>query len=214
MIYNWLLSLIFIPTSAMAFAKASILDQVLLKYHKAALVEAPVERTTEPAFGGKKKISNGKVLASGSLFRWEVDTPEKSLIVFDGSTLWTVQYLPKEFGGGEQISKSKIDKKNRGQLLITQILQPDAFYKVFKSKKTNETGDRVEYDLEVIEKELTLKKVKLVVNKSKLFIAELRYSDEIDNKIVLAFKEPQFLSKKNQKLFQYTPPKGSQVTEL
>ena len=62
----------------------------------------------ETTYSGKIKLSNGK-------FRWENESPEKTLLLFDGKNLFSVQYPSKEFNTGTQVAKSKIDEKGKKQ---------------------------------------------------------------------------------------------------
>lgn len=169
-----------------------------------------VEKSLKSELLGKETRHSGKIFLANGKFRWENTVPEETLLVFDGKTIWSIQTPPKEFGGEPQIARGKVDKKTKSQILIASLLGED-LEKSFKVVKDDKSGN-----IEVAPKgnDLTVKSLNLVIDTKKSELKEVSYKDEIGNVTTLKFSDIQFKSKANNKLFQYTPPKGVPVTDL
>ncbi|WP_413559137.1 LolA family protein [Bdellovibrio sp. HCB209] len=181
------------------------------KYRAAKLVEMSFEKTVKFISGKTTKYTGTLTMANGK-FRLETKTPDEELLVFDGTTLWIVQYPPKEFGGAPQISRGKPDKKGRQQMLAATLIGGD-IQKTFKVTGENKEGDKSTLSISPRD-ELPVKDLKMIVDTKMSEIKEITYSDEIDNQISMSFSDIKFKDSVKKNIFKYEPPKGAQVTNL
>ncbi len=173
-----------------------------------------VEKTVVSEILAKETVYSGQIQLSNGKFRWENETPEKTLLLFDGKTLFNVQYPPKEFGGKVQVAKSKLNSAAKKQILIASLLSPSktkSKFKVISEKK----GDRL---TEVIvtpdTDDLQIKDLTLAINSKTKKIENISYKDDVGNLTKMAFTGIKFESKASPKLFEYKIPKEAQVTNL
>jgi len=216
MIKNFSLLFFGISLSFSVFAgtkKSETLQKVSQSYRSAKLVEMDVEKTVKLELQGRETKYQGKIYLANGKFRWENTTPEETLLVFDGTTIWSVQTPPKEFGGAPQIARGKINKKTKSQILISSLLGGDLNEKF---KVVKESKDKESTTLEVAPKgnDLQVKSLNLVVDNKKSQLKELSYKDDLGNQTTMKFSKIQFMKKADNSKFKYQPPKGAPVTEL
>lgn len=183
------------------------------KYRDSRLVEMNVEKSVKSELLGKETKYLGKIFLAKGKFRWENTTPEKSLLVFDGSTIWNEQVPPAELGGQVQVAKGKVDKKTSTHILISSLLGAD-LTKNFKIEKESHEGDLVKLDLSPLKNDLNVKMLKAVFNSKEKVLRSISYTDDIGNLTTMSFSDVHFLKKEKKNLFKYQPPKGAPVTDL
>ncbi len=169
-----------------AVITSASLQKVTKKYRSAKLVEMTVEKTVKSELLGKETKYEGKIYLANGKFRWENSTPEKTLLVFDGSTIWSEQTPPKEFGGPVQVAKGKVDKKTRSHVLISSLLGAD-LGKNFKISKETKENDLVKLEATPLYDDLTVKSVNVVLNSKNNTLKEISYKDDIGNLTTMSF---------------------------
>ncbi len=196
-------------------AETSTLATVVQKYRQAKLSTLAVDKTVTSEILEKKSVYQGKIYISAGKFRWETDQPEKSLLVYDGSHLWNVQYPAKEFEEANlQVTKSKLSDKAKGQNILSSLFGKQPLGKIFSIKKdeTSSSKDQTVYSLEPKDDTLEIKEIRLTTV-SKL-ISKVQYKDEVGNLTELIFTKTSLSGKPSPGLFKYSPPKGAKVTEI
>lgn len=196
-----------------AAVSSEALKKVTSKYRGAKLVEMAVEKSVKSELLGKETKYDGKIYLANGKFRWENTTPEKSLIVFDGTTIWSEQTPPKEFGGPVQVAKGKVDKKTRSHILISSLLGGDLETN-FKILKEEKAGEQVKLFVKPTTEDLTVQDLQVVIDPKTSTMTEISYKDDIGNLTTMKFSDIAFLKKLKKNLFKYQPPKGAQVTDL
>lgn len=194
-----------------------LLKETTVKYRNAGLVEIEIEKTIKTDLEPSGKKFTGKIYLAGGLFRIENQEPEKSTLVFDGAYIWNEQPPSPDFPGPIQVSQTKINTKSKSQVLFATLLTKEPVNKNFKilSSKPVETDKKLTvFEAEPLTKELNVKSLKIIVMNGKKEVSEISYQDEIGNLTQMNFLKTKFSRKKNQKLFQYKPPKGAQVTKI
>jgi outer membrane lipoprotein carrier protein len=190
------------------------LSEATAKYRQAKLVQMNLEKVVKSDLTGKENKLQGEISLSAGLFRLENKEPEKSLLVFDGKTLWNEQQPSADFGGAVQVTKTKLGGKNKSQTLFATLLTKDPVTKYFKILKSKKDDGVTVYETESLTADLTIKFLTLKIdNKSKL-VSEISYKDDIGNLTTMKFSNAQFKNSLNKKIFEYHPPKGAQVTEI
>lgn len=208
-----IISLIMLLTQ-IAFSKVvePDLKQVLASLRKSPLVTFEVEKKTKSELLGKETIAPGTIYLSSKKFRWDTEGNEKSKIIYDGQTIWTIQEPPKGFKAPPQITKMKLDKKSESQVFLNSLFQEN-FNSQFKLVKTTKVNKNWEFYLKPLQKSLGVDELKISVD-AKNELKEISYVDEIQNRIVIAVNKTTLSNKLNAKLFQFKPPTGAQVNEL
>ncbi len=213
-IFTFIFSITSLASGKKSISPNSIFLSIGEKYRKTKLVEMKFEKTLKTDLNPAGQKFSGTILLSKEFFRVETELPEKSLIVFDGKNVWTEQAPSADFPGPIQVSKSKFNKKSKAKNLIVTLLGGGNFTKSLKVKKSSEAGNNVSFEFESLPDESELKNLKIKMQKDKEIISEISYQDDIGNLTEMTFSEVKFKSKENAKAFNYTPPKGAQVTNL
>lgn len=189
------------------------LQKISKKYRAAKLVEMTVQKTVKLELQGRETKYDGKIYLSSGKFRWENETPEKTLLVFDGTTIWSIQYPPKEFGGEPQIARGKVDKKTKSQILVSTLLGSD-LQKSFKVVSEKKDGDKSTLEVKPVGNDLMITSMNLLIDTKKVLLLEISYKDDIGNLTKMNFSDISFKTSSKNSLFKYQPPKGAQVTNL
>ncbi|MFN7825883.1 MAG: LolA family protein [Pseudobdellovibrionaceae bacterium] len=198
----------------MAKLDISALAAVSQKYRQSAMVSMNLNQTVTSDLLGTETKSSGKVHVAQGKFRIALSEPTKSLIVFDGDRIWNEQHPPVGIKGDVQYTSTKIDKKNRGQLLIGQLLSKEPITKSFKITDVIQESDTVKYTATPLVRDLVIKSLVISVNSKSKEILSIEYKDELDNLTKYEFSKIQFSKKLTKALFKYVPPKNAKEVKL
>lgn len=207
--------------TAAAVSEKSIekLRAVVRKYQRSGIVEMKVDKKVISEIMGVDRLSSGKLSVAPKRFKFETEEPDRTLIVYDGKTLWTAQYPPKGSEGKIQVGRAQLGKKNMNQVMLSDILtgpKPTIVTEFdFISEKTEDhlmsLGAKPKATSDQI------KDLSVVVDLKAKEIAEINYTDELGNKTSMKFSDQKFISKDKaqpKKVFQYEPEKGAEVSDL
>jgi outer membrane lipoprotein carrier protein len=197
------------PTAAVA-----VLKEVSKKYRNSKLVKIATDKKVTSELLGKTTKYQGVIYLSQGMFRWENDTPDQSLLLFDGVTIWNVQYPPKDLGGPVQVAKSKLDKNTKSQILISTLIGKEPIEKNFRIIQEKTEMNILSVELQPLSGDLRVKGLTLDVDVRSKKIKKIFYKDDVDNTIDIEMKKTEFLSKENKELFKFKTPKDAQVTNL
>ncbi len=194
--------------------KTSLLAQVLKDYKKKGPVKAKVQRIVKMTLVGKETNGDGELDLYNGKLRWEYNTPEKNVVIFDGQALWTIQYAPEEMHVPPQVTKAYANGPKKDQILFSLFLGKNSLLDVFDVKSEVATGDVVTYQLVPKKDKMKVKNFQVQVDKSKKWLKQIKYTDDAENETELNFKETKFGGKPNKSKFVFTLPKGAQINEL
>ena len=192
----------------------SVLKVVSKKYRNGKLVKIETEKKVTSELMGKTTNYQGVIYLSQGKFRWENETPEQSLLLFDGETIWNIQYPPKDLGGPIQVAKAKLDKNTRSQILISTLIGKEPINKNFKILSEKTADDILSVELQPLSGDVRVKGLTMDVNVKSKQIEKISYKDDVDNLTEITLKKTEFISKENKDLFKYKTPKDAQVTNL
>lgn len=192
----------------------ALLESTLKKYQMSPLVEMSVEKKEISTLMGREKSHLGTVAISKQNFRWETSAPEKALVVFDGKTLWSVQYPSEKLKSSIQVTKSKITAEMRQQVLLSLLLGGEDLNKNFKIDRLEDSKGAAVFQLAPKAKSLKVTDLKIFVSEKSKTVSKISYLDEVENQTEWTFSQIVFKNKKNSKLFKFKVPQGAQVTEL
>ena len=192
----------------------TLFDQSLKKYQKSKMVSMNVEKIVVSEILAKETTYSGQIKLSSGKFRWENEKPEKTLLLFDGKNLFSVQYPSKEFNTGTQVAKSKIDEKGKKQILIASLLSPNSAKSKFKLLSEKKGPVLTEVEIQPDSPDLQIKNLTLSIHQKTKQIQNISYKDDVGNLTKMSFSNIKFDTKADPKLFQYKIPKDAQVTNL
>lgn len=196
-----------------AAAAPNKLENVLMSYKKSSGITMNVLKVVKSELLEKETNYQGTMTLSKGKLYWMNETPDKNLLVFDGSTLWNVQYPPKEFDSNPQIAKTKIAGGGKNQHVLIVLLNGKSVRDKFDIKQDESEKGKVVFNLKEKKSELNIKNIKIHLDEKAEKITTLEYADEVDNKTVINFSSVKFNQKIQSSLFDYKPPKGVPVTE-
>ncbi|MFZ4404816.1 MAG: LolA family protein [Pseudobdellovibrionaceae bacterium] len=191
-----------------------ILLAILKRYKTSALIKMDVSKKVKSEFLIKEQIHQGKIFISYGKMRWENDKPEKTLLIFDGKTVWNVQYPDKGMNTPIQVAKSNFSKSNNSSILMDYLSGKNIIDKNFKLLKSEKQNQKIQYFLEAKNKKANIKSMQIAIDLAMNSISEVEYKDEIGNTTHLQFSTIDFLKNKNDELFKFKIPKGAQVTSI
>lgn len=204
--------LLLLSSYTVVAAAKSTLNDIAAKYRKANLVTVQLTKSVKSNLLGKESIYKGTMYLAPNKFRLNIDEPEKSQIIFDGKTIWSVQYPSKELPGPLQVAKSKLDKNTRKQILISTLLSKGGLKENFKTLKEEKIENTTRVTLTPLKGDLNLKNLEITLKENK--IISLYYIDDVGNSTRMEFEKTEFSNKPANQLFKFKPPKEAQVTNL
>ena len=191
----------------------SVLTKTTAKYRSSGLVKANIEKIVKSEFSDTETKYTGKIFLSAGLFRLEQNAPDRSVLVFDGTYLWNEQAAPVDFPGPAQVSKMKIEDKNRSQILFASLLTKEPITKHFKIISEKSSDKTMTYVAEPLKKELPVTRLTIKIETAKMIVTEISFVDDVENTTKMIFSETTF-GKASPKTFKYKQPKGAQLTEI
>jgi outer membrane lipoprotein carrier protein len=183
-------------------------------YRNAKLVEINVEKTISSEWKAKDTTYTGRIFYSQGRFRWENDTPEKTWTLYNGSKLWNVQFASPDFPGKNKVTVTKINKKTRGQILLMSLLDVERLSDKFNVKVKKQSGHELSVQLEPKEPDPSVNDLHLTVDTEKKRLRGLSFKDDLGNLTKIKFGESVFKKKKQNGLFNFSPGKDDEVTNI
>lgn len=216
------LSLFFVTLSAAPFAAQAgvskesekAISDVFAKYRKASFVEMKIEKKVISELMGTEKSSTGQAVIGSKKFRFESESPEKALVVYNGKTLWNIQYPAEGAPGKTQAARVAITKKSRSQIFLLELLQGEPVTKEFDLSEEKKDGDKLQvtakpktnkYDLSLVSLKFDLKSKRL---------SEVEYSDDLGNKTTFKLVDQKNIKKVDSKKFDFKPGSDVEVVDL
>ena len=199
-----------IPNSA-----ANLLKGVSKKYRGGKMIKIATEKKVTSELMGKTTVYAGHIYLARGKFRWENDTPDESLLLFDGDNIWNVQYPPKDLGGATQVAKAKLSKNTQSQILISMLIGVEPIDKNFEiGSETRSEQGALDIELRPRSQDVRVKQLRLGVDLASKEIRKISYKDDVNNFTEIEMKKTEFLKSENKNLFKYKIPKDAQVTNL
>ncbi|MGZ3743353.1 MAG: LolA family protein [Pseudobdellovibrionaceae bacterium] len=192
----------------------AVLKEVSNKYRNSKLVKIETSKKVTSELLGKTTNYQGIIYLSQGKFRWQNETPEQSLLLFDGEYIWNIQYPPKDLGGPIQVAKAKLDKNTKSQILISILIGKEPLEKNFKVIQEKTEQDVLSVELQSRTGDIRVKGLTLNVDMNSKLITKITFKDDVDNMTEIEMKKTEFLPKENRELFKYKIPKDAQVTNL
>ncbi len=176
------------------------LGKVLRGYHAWGLVEINVEKRISSEWKPQTSISHGKIFYSKGKIRWEVFEPEKTWLIYDGKTVWNVQFPNQDFNESKnKVIIAKVTSKNRDSLLLIDLLDSripsDHFIIKMEDPKTFSLEPKKSSNWRGIRN--------LLIKVENSQVVGVSYKDDINNKVEISLGNTVRKKEKNLELFMY-----------
>ena len=196
---------------------ALLLRKVEAFYKTVGSITADVHKKNTVGVLQRVREQKGRVQVSHGHLRLEWQEP-KALTLLNASHLWSVQYRDS---APPQILKMSAQKL-QNELLIAFLSGRAQLYEEFRPTRLQYLSadkTRVQYHLipkkKKSDKNIVRMQIELhLAEGSPPYLSRLVYWDALENKVEVQFSSVQFGRKLPARLFQFHPPKGSEVTEL
>ncbi len=208
-----LVSFLFSLSLSAAKSDPANLDKVMKNYKQADTVILDVRKTVKSEILDKETVYKGVIRFSKGKLHWTNEEPSKSLIIYDGSILWSIQYPPAEFKSPPQVAKTKLKKGKSSPLVLTSLLGDKPLKKYFEVAPDNIDGIYQTFKLKEIKNTLGVKDILLTIDTKLDRLVKLQYIDEVENLTKLEFRGTQFNEVIKPTMFSFKPPKGITVQE-
>jgi outer membrane lipoprotein carrier protein len=188
-------------------------DAIQARYESVRDFSARFEQTTRPAHTGASAAqpvaSRGRVVvAKPSRMRWSYETPEPSLVVSDGETLWI--YDPG-FGEAQRLP---VDEGFLSGAAVQFLLGQGDMRREFAISLVGScAAERVELEL-VPREPASYEKLRVVASPVTGDLARTEVHDLLGNVTVVAFSQLEFNRDPPAATFRFDPPDGVTVVDL
>lgn len=172
-----------------------------------------VEKTVVSDLLNKTMISKGEIFLGDGKFRWETTEPEKSLIVFDGKTVWTMQTAPAGLEGPAQVTKASLTAKSKDQILV-KLLSGGKISSKFRLLGSEKNDEGTVLKMEPVKPDVTVKNFFLILGGKPERLQEIRYTDDVGNLTKIRILKNEAVKKPSASLFEFQVPKDAEVNEL
>jgi len=193
-----------IVLQAFAIDMDEIINKTIEKYENLNSFYAEFNQILCDEVSGTCSNFEGKIyFLRPNFFRMEMENP-KQIYVGDSVSLWV--YLPE---------KNRAIRQSLGQMPFQ--INPDIFLKDyekrFNAELTDEDKNSVQITLTPKDKTDIYEKIIIKILKGKFEIAAITIIDEIGSESKFNFDKIEINKKISKKLFDFNPPKGTQIDE-
>jgi len=197
-------SMFVIVLQAFAIDMDEIINKTIEKYENLNSFYAEFNQILCDEVSGTCSNFEGKIyFLRPNFFRMEMESP-KQIYVGDSVSLWV--YLPE---------KNRAIRQSLGQIPFQ--INPDIFLKDyekrFNAELTDEDKNSVQITLTPKDKTDIYEKIIIKILKGKFEIAAITIIDEIGSESKFNFDKIEINKKISKKLFDFNPPKGTQIDE-
>jgi chaperone LolA len=184
------------------------IEKVLTHLRQGEGFHSKVEKAVHSGTLGSTEKSSGEIYFAQGKMRLELTTPDRILLVYDGSMAW--QESEFDDGSKKRVIVTKIQGRRLRQnsTLLATLLGHRDVLKDFKISK--QKGD--EFDLAPVKaKNADVKSLQLVIHGDTL--KSISFTDSLDNEVSFKFDDLEE-QKVSAKKFKYEPPKGAEVSDV
>ncbi len=200
--------------SAKSDARSEI-DQALKPLRKKEGVTVALKKRSVNSLLAKERISEGKLHFWQGKLRVETQSPDESLLVMDGKTLWLATKLPEEMGGKTLVSKTKARSFKKSNTLFAALLGDGNLFDEFKITDRSTIDEDIRLEMvPKIPESTEIQKLDLWLTTKERKLTKVVYWDDKENEVTFDLGEPKTINGNRQALFSYKPPKDAEVTEF
>lgn len=189
------------------------ISDLVKEYSKSEMLSMAVVKKTTQKLLARTKTSNGKLYFSkDGRFHLLMESPNKTLVVFDGDYAWNEEQLPEDFGGGIKVLKSKGFKDSVAFNLLQIVMGKGKFNKYFHVIESRNIEGKKVIKASPSTSKWNISLISLEIKNDRLI--GISYWDDVGNETLLSFDKIEFHKKIQKKYFQYKIPKGAEITTI
>ncbi len=209
-----ILTLALLFSSVIGHTNTEQLNATLERYRNTIAVESGLKQEISNILD-QTTTSEGKIWLSKGKMKIRFDKPELVDVVYDGQWLWQAQKAPEDFGGQWQVLKMKTNDLKKSNAGVALLFDKGAVEKKFKLLEVKTKKNEITYFLQPKDmKNSSLKKIIVTIDKDIKKVLRLTLEDQAETVTKLSFSGTVFGAEVSDKMFQYTPPKGAEVSIL
>ncbi len=192
-------------STASAESATFVADNVQKKYENIKTLEADFVQVALSMGMNKGRVSSGKVqIKKPGKMKWVFKTPQEDVIVSNGTTMWIYQ---KDLN---QVIESKIEA-NTPQVAMNFLAGAGNMEKDFKVELIDTTSDGYELRLRPKVAIPHINEIILLVDKKTFVVTKTTVKDAFGGQTSVEIKNIKTNREINDKIFEFTPPKGVTV---
>jgi outer membrane lipoprotein-sorting protein len=199
----------------LSWAKSTALEEALLGYSRVTHLSFSVEKRVRSELLLSETLRPGSLKIEKDRFRFELFGEPKTLIVYDGKTLWIVE--------GNSVTQTRANQKSHPEIaLFNRIFFSNALKEDFViSQNSNDldikSGSKTAsfkafFSLQPKKNYLPLKDIQIALENGQ--IKELFYKDDLDSLTQIIFLKEQRTNKREKNAFQFKPTPWMKVNKL
>ena len=186
--------------------------QVQKRYEGVRDLAAAFSQTSESAtFGGRSLMDEGRktgqvVFAKPGKMRWEYASPEPSVVVSDGETLWIYDV------GGASVTRLSVTAGFLSGAALQFLLGDGEILESFSVEAAGCEADRVHLDLQP-KADATYERLGLVAHRETGDVLATSVTDLFGNRTRIEFEDLKVNAKPDPSIFEFVVPEGVELIE-
>lgn len=191
------------PTTAL-----NELQSVLTRYREAKSIKTKVKKTVVQDLLGSETESRGNFYFSRGRLRLDILSPEKSILVYDGTHVWLESRIDKTIA----VTKIAAGQLKKSDSLLAALFEKKDILQSFKLlENKNVNGSQVFAFEPKDKKKSEVQYLELKIKEADL--KKIMFKDQVENRVSFEFGKIK-ISEVSEQKFTYKPPKGASVTEI
>lgn len=208
-----LITLCFMGFTAQAETDLKLIKEAFDGYWKSGLVSMDVERENTYALLEKTEKAKGKMYFSKGKLRLNMEEPKPSHLVIGDEVIWFAEKSDFEKDKWVVVKVAK-DKAKRAQAFFNLLFGKTGVTKKLELIGNNKVKDFESYILKPKKASEFpgVTKLAIIFNQNTKEIMFLKYWDDLENETSYELTNIKRKDQSDNSLFNYTPPKNSDVT--
>lgn len=203
------------PAKKSSVAAKSEIDKALAPLRQSEGVSVSLKKKSLNTLLMKEKISTGTLHFWMGKLRVETESPDETLLVMDGKTIWVVNKLPEDMGGKTLVSKTNARSFRKSNTFFAALLEDGKLLKEYMVTKRTAKADRVQMELGPRSpEESEIQKLELILGDAGRKLEKVTYWDDKENEVTFELGDVKTIYGDRKALFSYEPPKDAEVTEF
>ncbi|MGE0761887.1 MAG: outer membrane lipoprotein carrier protein LolA [Bdellovibrionales bacterium] len=194
------------------------IEQALKPMRQKEGTSVAIKKRTTNSLLGREKKSEGRLYYRRGKLRLELKSPEDSLVILDGKTLWLATKLDEDLGGKTMVTKTSARSLKKSSTLIAALLENQQLLKEFKVSARKTDGEEVHLKFTPRLSDGEIQDLQLWLNPKAGRLLKVLYTDDKENEVEFTLGEPGSLfsgfDSDPDQIFFYKPPKDAEVTEF
>ncbi|MEZ4870909.1 MAG: outer membrane lipoprotein carrier protein LolA [Bdellovibrionales bacterium] len=189
---------------------------ILDKYWESDSVYMQVEKKVVTTLLDIENTSSGRLMFVKGQVRIDFNEPDEQIVVINKSHIWLAKHTTSAQKKIWQVTRMPRTRAEKQNALMALLFGDKKVWDKLKLEGVSEKGDLVSIKLKPLKPEYLpgIEKLVLIIDKAVNELRLIKQWDEIESEVQMKFTTPLFDAPYEKNFFDYSPPKGAQVTEL